>query len=94
RRQRQMWIRDSCRQGLISEAEALTNSSSPEDLQLMLRGIRRGASADEFDLPGLPVPSAGKPGGGKGIGGKEGLGGTKESSGTSQKKKMDRGFNF
>jgi twitching motility protein PilT len=88
-----------CRQGLISEAEALSNSSSPEDLQLMLRGIRRGSSADEFDLAGLSVPGEK---GGKAVSDKAGAGGpglqgpppSSKDAGGSQKKKMDRGFNF
>jgi twitching motility protein PilT len=33
--------------GVITEEQALASSSTPEDLQLMFRGIKRGTSADE-----------------------------------------------
>jgi len=52
--------------GAISEEEALSNSSAPEDLMLMIRGIRRGTSADEFSSGGATgaAPAAAKVAGG------------------------------
>ena len=37
--------------GLISEDEARVNSTSPDDLTLLMRGIKRGTSADETSNP-------------------------------------------
>jgi twitching motility protein PilT len=36
------------RQGLVTEDEALTSSSASEDLKLLMRGVRRGSSAEEL----------------------------------------------
>ena len=38
------------RNGLVSEEEAMETSDTPEDLRLGLRGVTKGASADEMDL--------------------------------------------
>ena len=43
--------------GLINEEEALAASSAPEDLLLMMRGIKRGTASDEF--AGGAAPAAG-----------------------------------
>jgi twitching motility protein PilT len=49
------------RQGQVTEEEALSSSSSPEDLKLMMRGVRRGGRAEELASDtGLP-PVTGKP---------------------------------
>jgi len=45
--------------GLITEDEACANSSTPEDLKLMVRGIRRGSAADELTKTMAPLPGAG-----------------------------------
>lgn len=37
--------------GLISEEEARVNSTSPDDLTLLMRGIKRGTSSDETSNP-------------------------------------------
>ena len=37
--------------GTVTENEAMASSSTPEDLQLMFRGIKRGTSADEVMQP-------------------------------------------
>ena len=37
--------------GLISEDEARVNSTSPDDLTLLMRGIKRGTSTDETQNP-------------------------------------------
>ncbi|MCY3022755.1 MAG: type IV pilus twitching motility protein PilT [Planctomycetota bacterium] len=86
--------------GVINEAEALASSSSPEDLQLMMRGIRRGASADELSGPeGAqrgpvvgPTPAGGKAPS-KASTPATGGGGDKTLQGP-EKKKMSRGFEF
>ncbi|GMV78951.1 MAG: twitching motility protein PilT [Planctomycetota bacterium] len=86
------------KQGLVSEDEALATSSAPEDLKLMMRGIRRGAAADE-----LASGAAGgaKQAPNKGLPGAKGVtitqsapkaGGLPPSSG--DKKPPGRGFEF
>jgi len=86
--------------GIITEDEAKAASSSPEDLQLMMRGIKRGTSADEvLNPPGgvgatgafkptqtLTARAGGAPGGVIGGGGPPAAGG--------EKKKPSRGFEF
>ena len=37
-------------QGLITEEEALSNSSSPDDLKLGFRGITKGSTSGEMDM--------------------------------------------
>jgi twitching motility protein PilT len=86
--------------GYISEGEALIASSTPEDLQLLMRGIRRGTSADETTNPSVQAPSTGskgvnltgsfKPASTPGLGG--GLPGN--SGATGAQKKPSRGFEF
>ncbi len=49
-------------QGLITEEEALANSSSQDNLKLGLRGISKGGNADEYDLD-FSTDKAGQPGG-------------------------------
>ena len=78
--------------GVITEEQALAASSTPEDLQLMFRGIKRGTSADEV-LQQAPPAKTGSvlttmtraPGtmGGQGGGG-----------GADKKKPPSRGFDF
>jgi len=95
--------------GSINEEEALSNSSAPEDLLLMIRGIRRGTSADEFATAAAttPAPKGGaKLGGGAGTSNRPGStssgtktggtsGGGAADSGTSgPKKPPGRGFEF
>jgi twitching motility protein PilT len=47
--------------GIINDAEALAASSSPEDLQLMMRGIKRGTSSEEFVPAAALGPAAKQP---------------------------------
>ena len=47
--------------GVITEEQALASSSTPEDLQLMFRGIKRGTSADEVMQQGQPSSAPSKP---------------------------------
>ncbi|MCZ7645999.1 MAG: type IV pilus twitching motility protein PilT [Planctomycetota bacterium] len=84
------------KQGLVSEEEALATSSAPEDLKLLMKGIRRGAAADELSsaAPAGPrqVPARGLPGA-KGVGVTQSApkaGGMPPPA----QKKPDRGFNF
>jgi len=85
--------------GVITEDEAKASSSSPDDLQLMMRGIRRGTSADEVLNQGatgatgafkptqtLTGRAGGTPGGLIGGAGPPAAGG--------DKKKPSRGFEF
>ncbi len=71
--------------GQISQEEAMEKSDTPEDLQLMFRGVMKGTSAGETG-PDDSGPSA-PAGGGAGGGGAGGAGG-------EQKKKPSRGFDF
>lgn len=84
--------------GIINEQEAMISSSAPEDLQLMMRGIRRGTSADETSNPTAGQTNAG-PNMGKGVNmtgafkptSTPGMGG---AAGAQQPKKPGRGFAF
>ncbi|MGD0088752.1 MAG: type IV pilus twitching motility protein PilT [Planctomycetota bacterium] len=83
--------------GIINEAEALASSSVPEDLQLLMRGIKRGTSSDEYGgsaqagggrpPSGGPVPIAGKPK-------PPALPSADKGTLGTDKKKMSRGFGF
>jgi len=44
--------------GIINDAEAMAASSAPEDLQLMMRGIKRGTSSEEFAAGTVPSSGA------------------------------------
>ncbi len=74
------------KQGMITEEEAMISSSNPEDLTLMMRGIKRGSAADEltgeFARPGKPSSSA------------TGTTGTHPVPGAKPKKIPGRGFDF
>ncbi len=81
--------------GVITEEQAMASSSSPEDLQLMFRGIKRGTSADEvLQHQQAATPAKGgnvlstmtRAPGGAGAGGAGGAG--------AEKKKPSRGFDF
>src|SRR5205823_4315536 len=77
---------------VITEVEALASSSTPEDLQLMFRGIKRGTSADETMQPAaggnksVLQTMSGRPAPGAPAAGAPGAGG--------DKKKPSRGFDF
>jgi len=82
--------------GTINEAEALASSSVPEDLQLMMRGIKRGTSSDEFGAAASsgirppvsgPTPTLTKPKAAA-------LSGSDKSVPGQDKKKVNRGFGF
>ena len=84
--------------GVVNDAEALASSSSPEDLQLMMRGIRRGTSSEEF---GGIQPGVGKAGPsiGPSPAAKSSPAAPSVNSGDKalqgpEKKKLDRGFKF
>jgi len=87
--------------GLINEAESLASSSTPEDLQLMMRGIKRGTTSDEFgkgdsSAPGRgpaagPAPGGARPRGGPPPGGS---GGGDRTPPGGDKKRVGRGFEF
>ncbi|HYG74787.1 MAG TPA: type IV pilus twitching motility protein PilT [Planctomycetota bacterium] len=83
--------------GLINETEALASSSTPEDLTLMFRGIKRGTSAGEAmeHASGGAAPSVG-PSGASVIKPKPSFGGgAKTLQGPEgQKKPPSRGFDF
>jgi twitching motility protein PilT len=90
---------DLYKRGLITEAGALEASGTPDDLKLMMRGVRRGAGTDEIPgaaqppLPGGPAKPGGgaKPGGfGGGFGGAPG--GAKPGGGGAPGKPPGRGF--
>lgn len=68
---------------VITEEEALAASSSPEDLQLLLRGIKRGTTADEVMNPTMNAP-----------GKSQASSPVDKSQPTTDKKKLGRGFNF
>jgi twitching motility protein PilT len=59
-----MALYDLFRQGLVTEEEALGCSSSPEDLKLLMRGVRRGAAADELATQTSLPPGGERSGGG------------------------------
>jgi hypothetical protein len=43
------------RSGQVTEEEALANSATPDDLKLLMRGVRKGSSAEELATEmGLP----------------------------------------
>jgi twitching motility protein PilT len=91
--------------GQINETEALASSATPEDLQLLMRGIRRGTSSDEFAAndavtagggraPSVGPSAPGAPGALKPKpGGLPPPGGDKGLQGP-EKKKFGRGFQF
>jgi len=87
--------------GVINEAEALISSSAPEDLQLMMRGIRRGTSADETSNPTAGQTNSG-PNMGKGVNmtgafkpiSTPGMGGAPGGAPGGGKKPPGRGFAF
>ncbi|HEY3322111.1 MAG TPA: type IV pilus twitching motility protein PilT [Planctomycetota bacterium] len=82
--------------GIINEAEALAGSSTPEDLTLMMKGIRRGTAADDL---GQAPPQVGPAGGKARPGGPAGGSGPRPSAppppaGGAGPKKPSRGFDF
>jgi len=98
---------DMVKDGLVTEEEALANSTSPEELKLGFRGITKGSAAAGIDLdfgdigggaktkgPG----SVGKTLGGKagGPGGKKGAGSKKDPAkgGAEKNPNLSRGFDF
>ena len=73
--------------GVITEGDAFASSSSPEDLKLMFRGIKRGTSADETmqnTATAKPLTSTmtGRPGA------------AAPAANPADKKKPNRGFDF
>ena len=75
--------------GVINETEALASSSTPEDLTLMMKGIKRGTSADELtSQSGANFKSSGP-----GPGPSKGPSGPPPAAG-GDKKKASRGFDF
>ncbi len=91
--------------GLVTEEEALSNSTAPEELKLGFRGITKGSAAAGIDLDfgdlggGAKTKGAGSVGkalGGPGASGKPGAGGkpgAKKKPGDN-KPKVSRGFDF
>jgi twitching motility protein PilT len=76
--------------GIITEEQALASSSTPEDLTLMFRGIKRGTSADEVLNPTMTQAlSIGK----AGVGAAKGAPAPAPAAG-QDKKKPSRGFDF
>jgi twitching motility protein PilT len=84
--------------GLINELEAKASSGTPEDLELMFRGIRRGTSADEVLNQGGGGGGAKVVGPSGGAGGAKPVmsqpGGDKTLQGPEKKKAANRGFDF
>ena len=71
---------DLVRQGLITEEEALSQSSAPDDLKLGFRGIMRGSSSGELDMDfSVDAGSASK---------------SSQRGGDSAEPKVSRGFDF
>jgi len=84
--------------GLVNEQEALASSSTPEDLMLMFKGIRRGTSADEVMNQGQGGGGA-KPASPSGPAGgrtppKPAPGGLSGMPKPPEKKPPNRGFEF
>ncbi len=85
---------------VITEEEAKVSSSSPEDLVLMMRGIRRGTSSDETTIPTNQGPPPQNRNKFSTLSGKSGTPqqGTPVPSvmetGPDGKKKVGRGFEF
>jgi twitching motility protein PilT len=75
--------------GIINETEALASSSTPEDLTLMFKGIRRGTSADELTSQGGGGAKGPSPGPSKGP-----SSGPPPPAPGGDKKKQSRGFDF
>jgi len=71
--------------GIITQETALENSDTPDDLQLMFRGIRKGTSAQETS-GGAEQGGGGRPTGGGPA--------ARPAGGAEQKPKPNRGFDF
>jgi twitching motility protein PilT len=87
---------DMVKGGVVTEEEALSNSSAPEELKLGFRGISKGSAAAGVDLDfgdmgggGARTKGGGKVGGALG-GGKK----NKGSGGAEENPKLSRGFDF
>jgi Tfp pilus assembly ATPase PilU len=85
--------------GLISEEEARINSTAPDDLLLLMRGIKRGTSSDETSNPTAQAASPHSRNMFSTLGGKAPPGnipGAVQTTGnpTDPKKKLGRGFDF
>ncbi|MEI6235952.1 MAG: type IV pilus twitching motility protein PilT [Planctomycetota bacterium] len=87
--------------GLISEEEARINSTAPDDLTLLMRGIKRGTSSDETSHPtaqgtapqnrNMFTTLGGKPGGAQPSYAPQP---PQPGAATDAKKKLGRGFDF